>query len=89
MEKFAIKIREAQSLCCHPTVGHGCQMVYYQTKIPILGKFWMALKWKVLVLVCCTKKNLATLLLRLGKHTIEKNKSGLCEVVNFRQNPKV
>jgi hypothetical protein len=26
-----------------------CQMVYFQTKIPILGKFWMVLKWKVLV----------------------------------------
>jgi hypothetical protein len=24
-------------------------MVYFQTKIPILGKFWMVLEWKVLV----------------------------------------
>jgi hypothetical protein len=27
----------------------GCQMVYFQTQIPILGKFWIVLKWKVLV----------------------------------------
>jgi hypothetical protein len=27
----------------------GCQMVYFQTQIPILGKFWRVLKWKVLV----------------------------------------
>jgi hypothetical protein len=30
----------------------GCQMVYFQTEIPILGKFWMVLKWKVLVYIC-------------------------------------
>jgi hypothetical protein len=23
-------------------------MIYFQTQIPILGKFWMVLKWKVL-----------------------------------------
>jgi hypothetical protein len=70
----------------------GCQMVYFQTKNPNLGKFWRALDWKMLiyfmaiwnilwrfgifydhlvhfifiwyillVLVSCTKKNLATL----------------------------
>jgi hypothetical protein len=69
-----------------------CQMVLFQTINPNLGKFWMELKWKILVyfldiwsifqpfgichshlvnvlevwyispvLVCCTKKNLATL----------------------------
>jgi hypothetical protein len=27
----------------------GCQMVYFQTKNPNLGKFWRALKWKMLV----------------------------------------
>jgi hypothetical protein len=27
----------------------GCQMVYFQTKIPIFAEFWMVLKWKVLV----------------------------------------
>jgi hypothetical protein len=27
----------------------GCQTVYFRTKMPILGKFWMVLKWKVLV----------------------------------------
>jgi hypothetical protein len=72
--------------------ARGCQMVYFQTKNPELGKFWMILQWKMLVynwwpfcqfssnlvyfmaiwynfphfgifftvLVCCTKKNLAT-----------------------------
>jgi hypothetical protein len=70
----------------------GCQMAYFETKNPNLGKFWMVLKWKMLVyfiaiwfiirpfgifcghlvyfmviwyifpvLVCCTKKKLATL----------------------------
>jgi hypothetical protein len=30
--------------------GHhqGCQMIYFQTKNPNLGKFWRALKWKML-----------------------------------------
>jgi hypothetical protein len=27
----------------------GCQMVYFQTKNPNLGKFWRALIWKMLV----------------------------------------
>jgi hypothetical protein len=27
----------------------GCQMVYFQTKNPNLGKFWRALEWKLLV----------------------------------------
>jgi hypothetical protein len=27
----------------------GCQMVYFQTKIPTLSKFWRALQWKMLV----------------------------------------
>jgi hypothetical protein len=72
----------------------GCQMVYFQTKNPNLGKFWRVLDWKKFisflwpfgtfygylgyfttiwyilysfvtfgpVLVSCTKKNLATLL---------------------------
>jgi hypothetical protein len=30
-------------------IDRGCQMVYFQTKITILGKFWMGLNWKVLV----------------------------------------
>jgi hypothetical protein len=67
----------------------GCQMAYFQTKNPNLGKFWSVCKlyghlvytynfhfvyfmavWLILwtiwyifpVLVCCTKKNLATLI---------------------------
>jgi hypothetical protein len=27
----------------------GCQMVYFKTKNPYLGKFWKALDWKLLV----------------------------------------
>jgi hypothetical protein len=27
----------------------GCQMVYFQTKNPHLGKFWRVLQWKMLV----------------------------------------
>jgi hypothetical protein len=71
----------------------GCQMVFFLTKNPNFGKFWIILQWKMLVnfttvrsillpfcilygnfvyfvmilviftvLVCCTKKNLVTLL---------------------------
>jgi hypothetical protein len=29
--------------------AQGCQMVYFQTKNPNLGKFLMALEWKMLV----------------------------------------
>jgi hypothetical protein len=29
--------------------GQGCQMVYFQTKNPIFGKFWRVLQWKMLV----------------------------------------
>jgi hypothetical protein len=29
--------------------AQGCQMVYFQTKHPNLGKFWSALEWKRLV----------------------------------------
>jgi hypothetical protein len=27
--------------------GQGCQMVYFQTKNPSLGKFWRVLQWKM------------------------------------------
>jgi hypothetical protein len=27
--------------------NQGCQMVYFQTKNPVLGKFWRALDWKM------------------------------------------
>jgi hypothetical protein len=27
----------------------GCQMVWFQTKNPHLGKFWRALEWKMMV----------------------------------------
>jgi hypothetical protein len=35
---------------CLPSSGflRGCQMVYFQTKNPNLGKFWRALEWKML-----------------------------------------
>jgi hypothetical protein len=29
----------------------GCQMVYFQTKNPTLGKFWRALDWKMLICI--------------------------------------
>jgi hypothetical protein len=29
--------------------NQGCQMVYFQTKNPNLGKFWRVLQWKMLV----------------------------------------
>jgi hypothetical protein len=29
--------------------NQGCQMVYFQTKNPNLGKFWMDLEWKMLL----------------------------------------
>jgi hypothetical protein len=32
-----------------PGPKQGCQMVCFQTKNPILGKFWMVLQWKILV----------------------------------------
>jgi hypothetical protein len=31
------------------SVHQGCQMVFFQTKNPNLGKFWRALEWKKLV----------------------------------------
>jgi hypothetical protein len=31
------------------TSTQGCQMVYFQTRNPYLGKFWMVLQWKMLV----------------------------------------
>jgi hypothetical protein len=73
-----------------PIPTKGCQMVYFHTKNPNLGKFCRVFQWKMLmfglsywhlvflwpfslvyfmviwyifpVLVCCTKKNLATLI---------------------------
>jgi hypothetical protein len=32
-----------------PAEKQGCQIIYFQTKNPNLGKFWMALEWKMLV----------------------------------------
>jgi hypothetical protein len=33
------------------TAAQGCQMVYFQTKVPIFGTFWNLLQWKMLVYV--------------------------------------
>jgi hypothetical protein len=30
-------------------LSQGCQMVYFQTENPNLGKFWRALDWKLLL----------------------------------------
>jgi hypothetical protein len=35
--------------CRMNTLGQGCQMVWFQTKDPNLGKFWRVLLWKILV----------------------------------------
>jgi hypothetical protein len=48
----------------------GCQMAYFQTKNPNLGDSLRVLQWKMLayfidiwyILVCCIKKNWATLM---------------------------
>jgi hypothetical protein len=32
-------------------ITQGCQMVYFQPKNPNLGKFWMALEWKMFVYI--------------------------------------
>jgi hypothetical protein len=32
-------------MCC--VLYQGCQMVYFQTKNPTLGKIWRALEWNV------------------------------------------
>jgi hypothetical protein len=32
-----------------PAPRQGCQMVYFQTKNPNLGKFWSVLQWKKLI----------------------------------------
>jgi hypothetical protein len=32
-----------------PRVVHGCQMVWFPTKNPNLGKFWRVLHWKMMV----------------------------------------
>jgi hypothetical protein len=29
----------------------GCQMAYFQTKIPILGKYWRVQQWKIIGIV--------------------------------------
>jgi hypothetical protein len=33
------------------TENQGCQMIYFQTKNPNLGKFWRVLQWKMSVYV--------------------------------------
>jgi hypothetical protein len=35
-----------RTFCC---CNQGCQMAYFETKNPDLGKFWKVLQWKVLV----------------------------------------
>jgi hypothetical protein len=85
-------VPEPKQVCCTQC----CQMVYFQTKNPNLGKFWKVFPWKTLkffiailsilwpngifngqlvhfvgiryiftVLVFCTEKNLATLVVQV------------------------
>jgi hypothetical protein len=35
--------------CGNLILEQGCRMVYFQTKYPNLGKFWMSLEWKMLL----------------------------------------
>jgi hypothetical protein len=42
-------------------MNHGCQMVYFQTKEPNLGKFLRALEWKMFVLCMVIWNILCTL----------------------------
>jgi hypothetical protein len=55
----AVKKIRAQDVA-QPVLGlnRGCQMVYFETKSPNLGKFWRALEWKVLVYPIVIWKNL-------------------------------
>jgi hypothetical protein len=104
--------------CVGVIATQGCRMVYFQTKNPILGKFWRELQWNMLVhfmdswpisrpfeifywhlvylvviwyivpvLVCCTKKNLATPSLRVAKKCrkmLDKNLSSSSRCNDFR-----
>jgi hypothetical protein len=45
--RFAVDICERS--CEEIRFGQGCQMVYFQTKNPNLGKFWRALDRKILI----------------------------------------
>jgi hypothetical protein len=38
-----------QNLLAGPCHTRGCQMAYFKTKNPNLGKFWRVLQWKMLV----------------------------------------
>jgi hypothetical protein len=41
--------KEHLIVTCSEAREQGCQMVYFQTKNPDLGKFWRVLEWKMLV----------------------------------------
>jgi hypothetical protein len=43
------KVRLKNSSGGSSTTRQCCQMVYFQTKNPNLGKFWRALVWKMLI----------------------------------------
>jgi hypothetical protein len=81
-KKSQLKRRSRASIHSHSPL-QCCQMVYFQTQNPNLGKFWNVLQLRMLLLlplcstlrqngifyfhlVCCTEKNLATLLLCLA-----------------------
>jgi hypothetical protein len=44
-------VQFANSMFKEPASGpeQGCQMVYFQTQNPNLGKFWRALEWNILI----------------------------------------
>jgi hypothetical protein len=43
------RLDEITSICRWRRLRQGCQMEYFQTKDPILGKFWRVLQWKMSV----------------------------------------
>jgi hypothetical protein len=51
------------SQIARPASSQGCQMLYFQTKNPNLGRFWSALQCKMLV----NSKAFWSILLPLGK----------------------
>jgi hypothetical protein len=47
--KYRYFVAIARMLSMLSVVHQGCQMAYFETKIPNLGKFWRVLQWKMMV----------------------------------------
>jgi hypothetical protein len=46
LARYMTGAAKKELVCC--ALDQGCQMVYFQTKNPKLGKFWRVLQWKML-----------------------------------------